>query len=270
MSKALSARSTADVVPFGCRALLSRILELLRFRRPFSAATLLVLAVAVPGFSTRPAAGQDPAPGFWGSEWRYIVIHHSASPSGNAASFDRAHRSKGWDGLGYHFVIGNGKGSPDGELTPGERWVSQKHGAHAGHLPSNTPKEERNAYNEFGIGICLVGNFQKSAPTARQMETLKALVTQLRADYGISTENIVGHRHVNHTLCPGKSFPWGRLFAALDEPDVRPRKLPRLTTLEKCPWCAEHESTAVASASMARAEPPAAVPPPMRVFPGIP
>src|SRR5689334_10628503 len=47
-------------------------------------------------------------------EWRYVVVHHSAGPSGNAAEFDKFHREeKHWEnGLGYHFVIGNGNGSP--------------------------------------------------------------------------------------------------------------------------------------------------------------
>ncbi|MBM4054820.1 MAG: hypothetical protein FJ264_09150 [Planctomycetes bacterium] len=45
-------------------------------------------------------------------EWKYIVIHHSASESGCAAEFDKFHREKRhWEnGLGYHFVIGNGNG----------------------------------------------------------------------------------------------------------------------------------------------------------------
>src|SRR4051812_34750449 len=37
------------------------------------------------------------------NSWQYIVIHHSATPAGNAASFDRMHKAKGWDELGYHF-----------------------------------------------------------------------------------------------------------------------------------------------------------------------
>src|SRR5690349_17176054 len=37
--------------------------------------------------------------------WKWIVIHHSASPSGSAAVFDREHRERGFDELGYDFVI---------------------------------------------------------------------------------------------------------------------------------------------------------------------
>jgi len=69
-------------------------------------------------------------------EWKYIVIHHSASASGCAAEFDRYHREKrGWEnGLGYHFVIGNGSGAGDGQIEIGNRWVKQIDGAHAGGI----------------------------------------------------------------------------------------------------------------------------------------
>ncbi len=70
-----------------------------------------------------PAIPAEPAPAVSDrTPWRYIVIHHSATPSGNARSFDRMHRGKGWDGVAYHFVIDNGKGGPDGRLEVTHRW----------------------------------------------------------------------------------------------------------------------------------------------------
>src|SRR5439155_15411047 len=54
--------------------------------------------------------------------WRWIVIHHSATPTGSAAKFDRDHRAKGWDELGYHFVIGNGTETRNGQIEVGPRW----------------------------------------------------------------------------------------------------------------------------------------------------
>src|SRR5688572_6923503 len=62
--------------------------------------------------------------------WNCIVIHHSGSDRGGAQRFDAWHRTKGWDELGYHFVIGNGTDSGLGEVEVGPRWVTQKHGAH--------------------------------------------------------------------------------------------------------------------------------------------
>ncbi|MFH0938759.1 MAG: peptidoglycan recognition family protein [Planctomycetota bacterium] len=129
-------------------------------------------------------------------EWYHIVVHHSATSTGCIASFDKAHRERGWDGLGYHFVIGNGMGAGDGEVEVGYRWTRQQTGAHAGN----------NEYNQHGIGICLVGNFENDAlPSPRQIASLKRLVRFLQVKTGIPTSEVIGHCNVpgKKTLCPG-------------------------------------------------------------------
>jgi N-acetyl-anhydromuramyl-L-alanine amidase AmpD len=128
--------------------------------------------------------------------WRYIVIHHSATPTGSAAEFDRMHKAKGWDELGYHFVIGNGTGSGNGQVEVGGRWRAQKWGAHA--------KTADNRYNDYGIGICLVGNFDVDRPTAAQLASLSKLVAFLEKTYHISETNVIGHGQTKATDCPGK------------------------------------------------------------------
>src|ERR1019366_878150 len=62
--------------------------------------------------------------------WRWIVVHHSDTTTGGAAAFDKMHRAKGWDELGYDFVIGNGSDTSDGQIEVGSRWTKQKIGAH--------------------------------------------------------------------------------------------------------------------------------------------
>jgi hypothetical protein len=141
--------------------------------------------------------------------WRYIVIHHSDTQQGSEASFDRYHREhNGWRGVGYDFVIGNGNGSPDGLVEVTFRWEMQQDGAHAGHP----------TYNKHGIGICLVGDFDRGYPTARQMEALVGLVNYLQERCHIPTQNIMGHMHVRPggTHCPGRNFPWFELFSRLN------------------------------------------------------
>jgi len=142
-----------------------------------------------------------------GRNWRHIVIHHSATATGSAASFDREHRERGWEGLGYHFVIGNGTGTGDGQVEVGYRWRNQQRGAHAGNLE----------YNEYGIGICLVGDFETGYPTARQLASLRALIRFLQARCGISTASIIGHSDVpgKETRCPGRNFSVAAFRAGL-------------------------------------------------------
>lgn len=138
-------------------------------------------------------------------DWKYIVIHHTASEKGSVESIHEEHLQKkdangnAWLGIGYHFLIGNGNGMPDGEVESTFRWKQQLQGAHAG---SSDP-----VYNQQGIGICLVGNFEKHAPSTRQLTALKKLVRTLKGDYRVVSKNVIGHRDVRATECPGKLFP---------------------------------------------------------------
>jgi N-acetyl-anhydromuramyl-L-alanine amidase AmpD len=224
------------------------------------AATILLCCGAV----LARAEDLPPEPAIPGSEagarnpWSAIVIHHSASRGGNASQFDRLHRAKGWDCVGYHFVITNGSGGPDGEIQSTARWLEQKHGAHAGALPARTDPSHRNAYNEFGIGICVVGNFESRSPTRRQLDALCTLVGRLKTAFEIPAHQILGHRHVRGTACPGKRFPWRELFARLQLPTPSHLQGRRTAaTVELCHWCRERAGEPVTgSASDASVLPP--------------
>lgn len=142
--------------------------------------------------------------------WKYIVLHHSANSTGNYDQIDREHRKVlGYDGCGYHFVIGNGTGSEDGQIEVAQRWVNQKHGVHC-----------RNAKNaevdEYGIGICFVGDLDKEPPTPRQVAAAKALIAYLSSRYGIARSHVETHAHLaaTPTVCPGRHFPIEALVAA--------------------------------------------------------
>jgi hypothetical protein len=144
-------------------------------------------AMAVPADWIAPVAPRD---------WQWIIIHHSATTFGNAAIIDAWHRQKGWDELGYHFVVGNGSNSGNGQVEVGPRWIKQKWGAH-----TRTPD---NRFNETGIGICVVGNFDFDHPTAAQMQSLARLVAYLMKTYKIPPERVIGHGQAKPTDCPGR------------------------------------------------------------------
>ncbi len=148
-------------------------------------------------------------PGVASRDWQSIVLHHSATRGGNVASIDAVHRRQKdrwgnpWLGIGYHFVVGNGRQMADGEIQPTFRWSKQLPGAHAG---------ERN-YNEHGIGICLIGNFDESAPTDKQMAAVRGLTKSLAQRYAIPRQRVLRHLDVQTTLCPGRLFPWEQVVA---------------------------------------------------------
>lgn len=164
-----------------------------------------------------PALGISPGPirAAWmpsapSRPWKYIVIHHMAADRGSAEAIHRIHQSQKFDGLGYHFVIGNGSLTRDGAVEVGYRWKNQTHGAHARVHPGDD-----NYWNRFGIGICLVGDFTRSDPTGRQLDALVDLVQELMDAYGIPARNVVPHRFVKPTECPGQHFPWEEFHSRL-------------------------------------------------------
>ena len=141
--------------------------------------------------------------------WRWIVVHHSATGSGTIEGIDREHRQRGWDGIGYHFLIGNGQGLALGEIRATGRWIDQREGAHAGIAD----------YNQAGIGICLVGDCERNALPSEQFERLAWLCANLirlqpsllpppavrLPQPGDRLAAIIGHRDVpgKATKCPG-------------------------------------------------------------------
>jgi hypothetical protein len=142
--------------------------------------------------------------------WKYVVVHNSGTRQGNAKAFDDYHSRvrKMQNGLAYHFVIGNGTSTGDGQIEVGNRWKRQISG---GHVHSDY-------MNSVGIGICLVGDYNHHKPTAKQLESLEELIRFLRTRVGKSEgkELIVQpHRAVNPprwaTDCPGDQFPYAWL-----------------------------------------------------------
>ena len=114
--------------------------------------------------------------------WEGVVIHHSASHDVSANEIDRWHKERGWNGIGYHFVI-----RENGAIEMGRAWNQQ--GAHARGM------------NRTHLGICITGELNKHRPTHHQIISLMTLVQGLVNRFEI--EEITGH----HENCPGKYFP---------------------------------------------------------------
>lgn len=140
--------------------------------------------------------------------WKYIIIHNSGTRQGNARIFDNYHRRvrKMQNGLAYHFVIGNGSSSGDGEIEIGPRWTKQING---GHVASDY-------MNNIAIGICLVGDLNRDQPTKAQLAAIDELVTYLRGRVGKIKGKpaiVVPHKTINvkPTDCPGDRFPYAWL-----------------------------------------------------------
>lgn len=130
-----------------------------------------------------------------------VIIHHSASPDVPASTIHYWHLNRDWSGIGYHFVVRAGgaieRGRPEDTI-----------GAHSG--PDG---------NGNSIGIVLTGNFEYDKPTEAQMDSLVWLITQyLEPKYG--KLQVIGHKDVMATACPGRNFPWAELRERLEDDEM--------------------------------------------------
>ena len=139
--------------------------------------------------------------------WRFIIVHNSGTRQGNARIFDYYHRNvrRMSNGLAYHFVIGNGTSSGNGEIEVGNRWRRQING---GHVHSDY-------LNNISLGICLVGDFNREQPTRAQLDSCEELIRYLRDRCGKVERHDIPvrpHREMNPprwpTDCPGDDFPY--------------------------------------------------------------
>lgn len=126
-----------------------------------------------------------------------IIIHHAVSKGDvSAETIHQWHLERGWSGIGYHYLIRYGgnaeRGRPENTV-----------GAHAGP-----------GANSDSIGICLAGNLSVHEPTEAQMNTLVWLIMDIRKRLG--QLQIIGHKEVYNTECPGKNFPWIKLWQLLE------------------------------------------------------
>lgn len=151
--------------------------------------------------------------------WTSIVIHHSGRMTGTVRDLDSRALDAGLNGLGYHFVIGNGSGLSDGVVEAGYRWNEQAPGAHV--AVSSSPSSEERALadelNRYSIGICLVGNGDRQPFTEAQVRSLIDLIDSLQKQCDIPAVNVFLHSDVSQVenCGPGRFFPTERIEARL-------------------------------------------------------
>jgi len=98
---------------------------------------------------------------------------------------DRYHRSKGWKGVGYHFVI-----MPNGLIFVG-RGLNEV-GAHTV------------GQNERMIGVCLFGNFDDEVIEEPQWVSMKYLLSFLLYRFDLKPNDLFFHRQFADKTCPGR------------------------------------------------------------------
>ena len=172
--------------------------------------------------------------------WKGIVIHHSATVDGKTnewAGIRKYHMSyridgdivdettfkqrqmlgqgttfeKPWSDIGYH-----GGWELEGDVYVfkiGRSWSVP--GAHAGFKGNSN-------YNDNFLGLCAVGNFDKTIPPVALWDLAVATVKELKQHFSFGSEQVLGHREVydkvgipRQKTCPGEKWSMDKFRAAL-------------------------------------------------------
>jgi N-acetylmuramoyl-L-alanine amidase len=119
-----------------------------------------------------------------------IIIHCTATPEGRPVTVkevDAWHRARGFNGIGYHYLIG----------LNGETWTGRSIELVGAHCEGQ---------NANSIGICYAGGLAKDGKTAKDTRTaaqkaaLLKLIKEFKSKYPAAT--VHGHREFANKACP--------------------------------------------------------------------
>lgn len=123
----------------------------------------------------------------------HIIIHCAdtyADMDIGSEEIRRWHVARGWDDIGYHFVIRRSGALEGGRDIDGDGRILEEVGAHT------------LGYNQNSIGICLVGGNPDFNFTLQQLTTLRGLINTLHHMY--PDAEVCGHRDKDgQKQCPG-------------------------------------------------------------------
>lgn len=132
--------------------------------------------------------------------WEGVVIHHTATRDDvigfESEGIKQYHLSKGWQDIGYHYVI---------ERVRGRLWIIQ------GRL-LNMPGAHCRNHNSKYIGIAFCGNFNLEIPKYDMLVIGAKLVKSLMMIFNFKEDKIFLHKELNDTDCPGQFFSKGQFI----------------------------------------------------------
>ncbi|AST97304.1 peptidoglycan recognition protein family protein [Shouchella clausii] len=121
------------------------------------------------------------------SKVKKIVQHHMAHQTWDIHDVHKFHRnSNGWSGIGYNYWI-----AFDGTIYQGRGFNV---GAHVLN------------HNHYTLGVGYQGDFTKQNMTDAQLQAGAALNAWLVSECNLKASDIIGHKDLASTACPGKNF----------------------------------------------------------------
>ena len=136
------------------------------------------------------------------NKWTHIIIHHSQSKDHDTLDYDNIkkwHTDMGWFDIGYNYIID----MVENNLVIIKGRTLLMNGAHTKGM------------NKKAIGICVVGNFDKTIPDNEIYLKVFGLCIELINTFNIPKENIKPHSDYSEKTCPGKLFDMNEIIKRL-------------------------------------------------------
>ncbi len=126
-----------------------------------------------------------------------IVLHCSASSFGDVDTITSWHIERGFETIGYHYVILNG-------YRKNKKYLEEDNGVLEIGRDIEVIGAHARGDNATSIGICLIGNKEF---TDEQFAELKRLLNELMKRYDIPLSNVIGHYGTASGISGGKTCP---------------------------------------------------------------
>lgn len=135
------------------------------------------------------------------------IVHHTVSTSGSdTAATIRAiwqfHSiTNGWGDIGYNYLV-----DTEGNIFQGRYFDPND----ARTLKGDVVGGHALDHNRGTVGVAAIGDFSNVTPPDKMLDSIANIIAFRAADYGFNPSgigpngpNVIGHREVNSTACPG-------------------------------------------------------------------
>ncbi|RNC63142.1 MAG: hypothetical protein AWM53_01527 [Candidatus Dichloromethanomonas elyunquensis] len=135
-----------------------------------------------------------------------IVVHHMGDEKGTDVSIVSR-----WNPYGYEYPEYDWGIEGDGKVIQGRPLSVIGSHAIATYQDYTTGEyydKENNWWNKNSIGIGLAGDFTMYSMPKEMFDSLVSLTKKLMAQYGLTVNDVLPHREITATQCPGDNMGW--------------------------------------------------------------
>ncbi len=120
--------------------------------------------------------------------WTPVTFTDARSTAARIEKIRRIHtEDRGWSDIGYHYVVDRA----------GRVWNARPLQYQGAHVRDQ---------NEQNVGILVLGNFDKQAPSNVQLQSLVEVLRVIQRKFNVPKSKVYTHQELAKTACPGRAL----------------------------------------------------------------